>query len=123
MKYVETVNAPQALGPYSQAVEVNGFVFCSGQIGIDPQSGELQEGIEIQTKQVLTNVQAVLEAAGSSVEKVVKTEIFLTNIKDFDVVNEVYESFFTTHKPARSTVEVSALPKGALVEIACIASK
>lgn len=123
MKYVSTKNAPAAIGPYSQAIEANGFVFCSGQIGIDPKTGNLAEGLENQTKQIIKNIEAVLKEAGLNLECIVKTTIFLTNINDFAKVNEIYGSFFTNHKPARSTIAVAALPKGALIEIEAIALK
>ena len=120
-KVVSTSKAPKALGPYSQAVKVGGFVFCAGQIGIDPKTGELKEGVEEQTRQVLQNLKAVLEASGSSLERVVKTTIYLKNVKDFEKVNKIYAEYFGKIKPARATVEVSNLPKGALVEIEAVA--
>lgn len=123
MKTVKTKNAPQAIGPYSQAVIANGFIFCSGQIGIDPKTGNLAEGLENQTKQIIKNIEAVLKEAGLNLECIVKTTIFLTNINDFAKVNEIYGSFFTNHNPARSTIAVAALPKGALIEIEAIALK
>jgi len=119
---VNTPLAPEAIGPYSQAVAAHSFVFCSGQLGIDPGSGSLADSIENQTRLALANMQAVLEAAGSSVERVVKTTLFLKNIEDFSAVNTVYGEFFGSHRPARSTVEVSNLPKEALVEIECTAA-
>ncbi len=119
---IQTTKAPQAIGPYSQAVCTDTMVFVSGQIPLDPATGELVAGgIEAQTHRVLQNVQAVLEAAGSSLAHVVKTTIFLTNIHDFPTVNGIYGSFFSTEPPARSTVQVAALPKGAQVEIEVIA--
>lgn len=121
MKYIHTDNAPAAIGPYSQAIIANGFVYCSGQIGLDPKAGVLVGGIEEQTKQVLENLKAVLKAADTDLEFVVKTTIFLKNMNDFTVVNDIYEKYFGGHKPARATVEVSNLPKGALVEIEAIA--
>ena len=117
MKTVETNKAPAAIGPYSQAITANGFVYTSGQIPIDPKTGNIEAAcIEVQTEQAIRNLSAVLEAAGSSLEKVVKTTCFLKSIGDFAVFNEIYAKYFT-EKPARSCVEVSALPKGALVEI------
>ena len=117
MKTVETNKAPAAIGPYSQAITANGFVYTSGQIPIDPKTGNIEATcIEVQTEQAIRNLSAVLEAAGSSLEKVVKTTCFLKSIGDFAVFNEIYAKYFT-EKPARSCVEVSALPKGALVEI------
>ncbi len=121
MKYINTKNAPAAIGPYSQAIIAEYFVFCSGQIGIDSKTGELVNGIENQTKQVLKNLEAVLKAAGSDLASVVKTTVFLKNISDFPKMNEVYASFFGNHKPSRATVEVSNLPKNALIEIDAIA--
>jgi len=121
MKYIRTDNAPKAVGPYSQAIVVNGFVFCSGQIGLDPKSQELASGIEAQTHQVLKNLEAVLLEAGSDLSHVVKTTIFITNMNDFATVNNIYEKYFEKHNPARATVGVTKLPKGALVEIEAIA--
>ncbi len=118
---VEARNAPAAIGPYSHAVVANGFVYASGQIPLIPETGLLAEGIEAQTHQVLKNLTAVLEAAGSSCEGVVKTTIFLTDMAHFGVVNDVYGAYFSTMKPARSTVQVGALPKGALIEIEAVA--
>lgn len=123
MKLVQTKNAPSAIGPYSQAIVVGDLIFCSGQIGIDPKTGELKKGIEEQAKQVLENIMAVLEAAGSNHNQVVKTTIFLTNIADFQKINEIYAAYFGGHKPARSTVEVKNLPKGALIEVEATAKK
>ncbi|HMQ52906.1 MAG TPA: RidA family protein [Anaerolineae bacterium] len=119
---VSTPQAPAAIGPYSQAVKSGGFVFCSGQTPLDPATGQLVEGgIEVQTRQVMQNLSQVLAAAGSSFEQVVKTTIFLTNMADFAKVNAVYGSFFAAAPPARSTVQVAALPLGAAVEIEMIA--
>ncbi len=121
MKPIETKNAPAAIGPYSQAIVVNGLVYSSGQIPINPATGAIEAStIEAQTEQVIRNLSAVLEAAGSSLEKVVKTTCFLKNIGDFATFNVVYARYFTG-KPARSCVEVSALPKNALVEIEVVA--
>lgn len=121
MKTVQTPNAPAAIGPYSQAMIANGMVFTSGQIALTP-SGEMLDGdVKAQCTQVLANLQAVLEAAGSSLDKVVKTTIFLDSMDDFAVVNEIYGKAFGDHKPARSTVAVKTLPKNALVEIDAIA--
>ena len=121
MKTVETKKAPAAIGPYSQAKIVNGFVYTSGQIPIDPETGKIEfQCIKAQTEQVIKNLKVVLEEAGSSLEKVVKTTCFLKNIKDFGTFNEIYAGYFTG-KPARSCVEVSNLPKDALVEIEVIA--
>ena len=121
MKTIETKKAPAAIGPYSQAIIANGLVYTSGQIPIDPATGLIEaSGIEGQTKQVIANLAAVLTAAGSSLDRVVKTTCFLKNIGDFAVFNEIYAEYFTG-RPARSCVEVCALPKGALVEIEVIA--
>lgn len=120
MKTINTDKAPKAIGPYSQAVAVGNFIFCSGQIGINPKTGVLAEGIEEQTKQVLENLKNVIEAAGASLKNVVKTTIYLKNLADFEKVNKIYGEFFGDHRPARATVEVSSLPKGALVEIEAI---
>jgi 2-iminobutanoate/2-iminopropanoate deaminase len=121
IQIVHSPYAPEAIGPYSQAVIAAPFVFCSGQIGIDPATGALVEGVENQTRQALSNIGAVLVRAGFSPGKVAKTTIFLKSMDDFAAVNTVYGAFFGSHRPARSTVEVSNLPKGALVEIECIA--
>ena len=122
MKIISTQNAPQAIGPYSQAVKSGDLLFCSGQIALQP-NGELLEGtVEDQTHQVLKNMTAVLEEAGSSLNKVIKTTIFLADMNDFQTVNKVYSEYFGEHKPARSTVEVSRLPKDVKVEIECIAN-
>lgn len=121
MQIVQTPDAPAAIGPYSQAMVANGMVFTSGQIALKP-SGEMVDGdVKAQCAQVLSNLKAVLEAAGSSFEKVVKTTIFLDSMDDFAVVNELYAKAFGSHKPARSTVAVKTLPKNALVEIDAIA--
>ena len=121
MKIVETKNAPGAIGPYSQAVVVGGLVYTSGQIPIDPVSGKNEaEGIEEQTRRIIKNLAAVLEAAGSGLDKVVKTTCFLANMDDFAAFNGVYAEYFVG-KPARSCVEVARLPKGALAEIEVVA--
>lgn len=121
MKTIETKNAPAAIGPYSQAIVSGRLVYTSGQIPIDPASGVIEgSGIEAQTKQVISNLAAVLKAAGSSLERVIKTTCFLKNMGDFAAFNGIYEKYFT-NRPARSCVEVAALPKGALVEIEAIA--
>jgi 2-iminobutanoate/2-iminopropanoate deaminase len=123
IKIIETQKAPKAIGPYSQALVLEDFVFCSGQIGIDPKTSNLVQGIENQTKQILENLKNILEEAGSSLDNVIKTTIFLTNINDFQKVNEIYGQYFSSHKPARSTVCVASLPKGALIEIEVIGYK
>jgi 2-iminobutanoate/2-iminopropanoate deaminase len=121
MYSIQAANAPKAVGPYSQAIVENGVVYCSGQIGIDPTSGQLVEGIEQQTQQVMQNLQAVLEASESDFGHVVKTTIYVQNMEDYAKVNEVYGTYFTEHKPARATVAVAKLPLDALVEIDAIA--
>ena len=122
MNKINTNNAPAAVGPYSQAIEVNGMLYTSGQIALNPATGELAGNtIEEQAEQVMKNLMAVLEAAGTKAENVVKTMCFLTNIADFAKFNEIYAKYFT-EKPARSCVEVSALPKGALCEVEVIAT-
>ena len=122
MEYIHTDEAPKAIGPYSQAIKIGDFIFTSGQIALTPD-GVMREGdIEVQTTQVLTNLKNVLEEAGSSLDKVIKTTIFLANMDDFVKVNEIYAKFFDSHKPARSTVAVKTLPKNALIEIEAIAT-
>lgn len=120
MKVVETKHAPGAIGPYSQAMVINGFVFTSGQIPVDPATGEIPAGIEAQAEQSCKNVGAILEAAGSGYDKVIKTTCFLADIGDFAAFNAVYAEYFTS-KPARSCVAVKDLPKGVLCEIEAIA--
>lgn len=121
MRNINTKNAPQAIGPYSQAIVAGGLVYTSGQIAITPEGIMLQSSVEEQTHQVLKNLSAVLSEAGSSLQDVIKTTIFLNDMNDFDRVNGVYTIYFKEHKPARSTVAVKSLPKNALVEIECIA--
>ena len=119
---IKSDQAPKALGPYSVANRVGDWIFAAGQLGLDPATGELaQGGIEAETRQSLTNLKHVLEAAGSSMENVVKTTVFLRDINDFAAMNGVYAQFFTANFPARSTVQVAALPKGAAVEIEVVA--
>lgn len=124
-RVVTTSNAPLAIGPYSQAVTVAEWVFCSGQIALDSSTGELigSGDVRAQARKVMVNLGAVLEAAGSSFERVVKTTIYLTDLKDFGAVNEIYGGYFGAEPPARATVQVAALPKGAMVEIDAIALK
>ena len=123
-KVIQAEKAPKAIGPYSVAIESGGFIFCAGQTGIDPATGELVSAdLEAQTRQVLTNLQSVLEAAGSSLEKVVKTTVFLRDMADFPKMNAIYASFFSSNPPARSTIAVAGLPKGGIVEIEAIALK
>ena len=122
-KIISTNEAPAAIGPYSQAVRSGSFLFCSGQIPLDPKSGQIVPGdINAQTRRVLDNIAAVLRAEGLNFDSVIKTTIFLTDLGDFQTVNEIYGSYFTQNPPARSTVQVAALPKGATVEIEVIAA-
>lgn len=123
MKLVQTEKAPSAIGPYSQAVVANGIVYTSGQIALTPEGSDelLREGVIVQAVRVMKNLEAVLEEAGSSLNDVLKTTIFLADMNDFAVVNEVYEEAFGSHKPARATVAVRTLPKNALVEIDAVA--
>jgi len=119
---VVTDKAPKAIGPYEQAVKVGGFVYASGQIPLDPETGNLVQGdITVQVRRVLQNLKAVLEAAGSSLDRVIKATVYLKNIADFAAMNEVYAEFLGQAKPARSTVAVAELPRGALVEIDFVA--
>jgi 2-iminobutanoate/2-iminopropanoate deaminase len=121
-KIISTSEAPAAVGPYSQAVRVGSTIYCAGQIPLDPKSGQIVPGdIGTQTRRVLDNIAAVLRSEGVSLENVAKTTIFLTDLSDFQTVNEIYGSYFKNQPPARSTVQVSALPKGANVEIEAIA--
>jgi 2-iminobutanoate/2-iminopropanoate deaminase len=121
MKFVQTTKAPSAIGPYSQAVVANGIVYTSGQIALTAEGVMLENDIVVQTKQVLKNLSAVLQEAGSDLDQVIKTTIFLASMDDFAIVNELYAEAFGSHKPARSTVAVKTLPKNALVEIDAIA--
>ena len=124
MNKIHTENAPAAIGPYSQGYEVNGVVYTSGQLPVDPQTGAAPEGITAQAEQSCKNVAAILEAAGLTMDNVVKTTVFLQNMSDFAAMNAVYAEFFTEGQyPARSAVEVGALPRGALVEIETICVK
>lgn len=124
IKKIKTEKAPAPIGPYSQATEINGLIFTSGQIAIDPQSNKLIDGpVSEQARQVFENIKAVLEAAQSSLDLVVKTTIFLKNMNDFGVVNGIYENYFGKALPARTTVEVSRLPKDVMIEVDCIAIK
>jgi 2-iminobutanoate/2-iminopropanoate deaminase len=119
---IQTSNAPQAIGPYSQAVVIDRFVFASGQIPINPATGEIAgSDIESQTRQVLQNLKAVLEASGANLAKVVKTTVFIRNMEDFPKVNSIYGEFFSQPYPARSTIEVSRLPRDVLIEIEAVA--
>jgi 2-iminobutanoate/2-iminopropanoate deaminase len=121
---IHSDRAPKAIGPYSQAIEVDGWVFCSGQIPVDPDTGESSTGdVREQTDLVLRNLAAVLEAAGCSLRQVVKTTVFLADIADFAAMNEVYARHFGEHRPARATVQAGALPKRCAVEIECVAHR
>ena len=120
-KIVSTEKAPKAIGPYSQAIRTDSLVFTAGQLGLDPATMELVEGVEAQTRQVLTNLKHVLETADSGLNYVIKTTVFLQDMSDFAKMNAVYAEFFPENAPARSTVQVAGLPKGGLVEIECIA--
>ena len=122
MESIQTNRAPQAIGPYSQAIKVNGMVFASGQIPLDPETMQMIDGdIQAQTERVLTNLQMVLTAAGTSLQKVVKTTVYLADMGDFAAMNEVYAKFFDENRPARSTVQAARLPRDARVEIDVIA--
>lgn len=121
MKQISTPNAPAAIGPYSQGLRSGNMVFISGQIPVDPATGEMAKGIEAQAKQALTNLKNVLAAAGLTTKNVIKTTVFLADLADFPTVNAIYETFFLAPYPARSCVQVAGIPKGALVEIECIA--
>lgn len=124
MKAIHTDKAPAAIGPYSQAIEAGPFVFASGQLPIDPATGQFpQGGVKEQTRQSLTNAKSILEAAGLSLANVVKTTVFLADMADFAAMNEVYAEFFVAPFPARSAVAVKTLPKNALVEVECIAAR
>lgn len=124
MKQISTQNAPAAIGPYSQAIEVNGFVYASGQLPIDPATGAFPEGgVKEQTRQSLLNVKAILEEAGLAMSNVVKTTVYLADMGDFATMNEVYSQFFAQPFPARSAIAVKALPKGALVEVEVVAAR
>ena len=121
MTHISTQNAPAALGPYSQAVDTGSTVYCSGQLGLDPATGNLADGVQAQTHQALKNLQAVLNEAGLSLDNVVKTTVFVQDLADFGTVNEIYGTYSHGGFPARSCVQIAALPKNALVEIECIA--
>jgi len=121
IKIISTGDAPVAVGPYSQALAVNGFIFCSGQIGIDPKTNKLVDGIEKQTRQVMDNLKEVVSAGGSDFNHVVKTTIYLLDMNNYGLVNQIYGEYFKENKPARATVEVSRLPKDCLIEIDAIA--
>jgi len=118
---IHTEHAPAAVGPYSQAIKTDGLIFVSGQLGLDPQSGQLRDGLEAQAEQILENLSAILDCAGCTMESIVKTTIFLVDMADFVKVNEIYGKVFSDTPPARSTVQVAALPLGGMVEIEAIA--
>ena len=120
MKEIKTSNAPAAIGPYSQAIVVGNMLFTSGQIPIDPKTGEIPEGVEAQARQALTNVKNLIEAAGASIDNVVKTTVFIKNMDDFAKINEIYAQYFTEPFPAHSCVEVARLPKDVLLEVETI---
>lgn len=122
-KVVETKKAPGAIGPYSQGIDIGNLIFFSGQIPLNPETGEMPEGIEAQTKQSLENVKGLLESQGLDFSHVVKTTVFLDNMDDFNTVNSIYAQYFVEPYPARSAVEVGRLPKGALIEVEIIACK
>ena len=122
-KVIATDKAPAAIGPYSQAIEAGGFVFASGQIPVDPATGNIPEGIEAQAEQTFTNVKNLMEAAGLTLENVVKTSVFIKDMNDFAKVNEIYATYFTGDHPARSCVEVARLPKDVLIEVEAIAAR
>jgi 2-iminobutanoate/2-iminopropanoate deaminase len=122
MEEVRTLDAPQPIGPYSQAVKSRGFIFCAGQIPLDPKTGQIVEGgIEEQTRRVLLNIQSILRAGGTDLNKVVKATVFLTDLDDFQGFNRVYSEFFQPPYPARTTVQVARLPRGSRIEIEVIA--
>lgn len=123
METIKTVKAPAAIGPYSQAVRANGFVFVSGQIPIVPESGEIVSGgFSDQARQSLENLKQILIASGTGLDKVVAVDVFITDMAQFAAFNKVYEEFFAAHKPARAVVEVKGLPKGVMVEVKCVAA-
>ncbi|HYK98114.1 MAG TPA: RidA family protein [Candidatus Acidoferrales bacterium] len=124
LRSVNTDKAPKAIGPYSQAIVTGDLIFCAGQVALDPKSGDLVSGdIREQTRRVLDNLAAVLDAAGAGLDRVTKTTVFLTDFAEFAAMNEVYAEKFGAHRPARSTVQISTLPRGARIEIECIAMR
>jgi len=122
-KIISTDKAPKAIGPYSQAIESNNMIFLSGQLPINPQDGSIPQDIKGQTEMVLKNIQSILTQAGLTLENVVKTTVFMTDLTKFSEMNEIYEKYFSSNPPARSTIEVKSLPKGVMIEIECIAVK
>lgn len=121
MNVINSAHAPAAIGPYSQAIAANGFLFLSGQLGLEPQTMQLAQGLEAQTHQIFKNIKAVLAVQNKTLDHIIKTTIFLTTMDDFTQVNIIYADYFGDHRPARSCVAVAALPKNALIEIECIA--
>lgn len=121
MKTIQTKNAPAAVGAYAQGIVIDNLIFTSGQLPLDPETGELEMEIKKATKRALENIKAIVEAGGSSVDKIVKCNVFLDDVNDFAAFNQVYEEFFGDHKPARSALEVANIPKGAVIEIEAIA--
>jgi len=121
IKLIHTEKAPAAVGPYSQATTANGMLFVSGQLGLIPSEGKLADGFEAQTRQALENMKAILEAAGSSLEKVLAVDVFVLDMGKFADLNAIYSEYFTNHKPARAAIEVAGLPLGGLVELKCVA--
>lgn len=121
MKVIQTKKAPAAVGAYSQGIATDNLIFTSGQLPLDPETGELEMDIRKATKRALENIKAIVEAGGSSIDKIVKCNVFLDDVNDFAAFNEVYEEFFGDHKPARSALEVANIPKGAVIEIEAIA--
>ena len=120
LKEISTTNAPAAIGPYSQAIKVGNMLFTSGQIPVDPATGNIPDGVEAQAKQALTNIKNLIEASGADISNVIKTTVFIADMNDFAVINEIYSQFFTKPYPARSCVEVARLPKDVLLEIEAI---
>ncbi|MFZ1082092.1 MAG: RidA family protein [Candidatus Kryptoniota bacterium] len=123
MKVLHTKDAPQPIGPYSQGIEIDGFLFLAGQIGLKPETGEMAAGLTLQTHQVVKNISALLQSTGCSLSNVVKSTIYLQSMNDFSEFNKIYSEYFKENPPARTTVEVSALPRNALIEIDIIAHK
>ncbi len=121
MKEVKTDRAPAAIGPYSQAIIAGNMVFTSGQIPVNPETGEIPESVEAQARQVFENIKNLLDASGTSIDNVIKTTVFIKNMEDFSAINKIYEDYFTQPYPARSCVEVAKLPKGVLIEVEAIA--
>lgn len=121
MKQISTTNAPAALGPYSQAIRSGGLLFCSGQIPVDPATGNIPEGAQAQAEQALTNLKSLIEAAGASIDNVVKTLVFIKDMNEFAAINDIYAKYFTEPFPARTCIEVARLPKDVLFEIEAIA--